>query len=320
MPDKLSPKNSIRSEVSVIISTHNRSKRLKRCIKTIISNTVLPSEIVIVDDSDIGKDCKGLINALKRKYSNIIFTYRRVYLKRGVGFSRNLGINASRSQIVAFIDDDADASRNWIEKIIQSHSKYKKTVAITGFVIPSRPKNYWNKVIFQLYKKQTKKLKETNFLFGTNLSLKSKILKSHRIYFNNKMPYGSEDRDIAFRIQKAGFKMLFDPKIQVEHDYRTGIWEVVKQWLRYGMSDYYFWKLTPDYNSVDADYFRVGSPIKILLKAPYRIPKRVFTIVRNSDKKGANSLIPGMVLIFSTYYLGMYCGLVKDFLSSFSYH
>lgn len=39
-------------QVSIIIPTYNRVKALDECLDSIISQIILPKEVIIVDDSD----------------------------------------------------------------------------------------------------------------------------------------------------------------------------------------------------------------------------------------------------------------------------
>lgn len=42
--------------ISICIPTKDRPEELKRCIKSILEQTVLPSEIVIIDDGNLDAD------------------------------------------------------------------------------------------------------------------------------------------------------------------------------------------------------------------------------------------------------------------------
>lgn len=307
--------------VSVVIVTHNRKGRLKRCIESVLQNSVAAEELVVVDDSDAGKDCQDLVVAFKKLYSETDFKYIyiRIFPKRGVSFSRNEGIRASSGDIVAFIDDDCDAGPDWIERIQISHKKHPSAVAITGLVTPHYPKNYWNRVLFTFHDDKENKTKSTDLLFGSNYSFKRAVFSKFQIYFNDEMPYCSEDRYIAFQLTKRGLLMLYDPSIKVRHDFRTDVYSVMKQWLRYGLSDFYFWKLTPDLHDLDADYFRGGNPVKKLIKAPYRTLKRVqsYSMHFGFDRH-ENSLMLGIACVFFFYYIGVYLALIKELFSSIS--
>ena len=43
-------------QVAVIIATMNREKELKRCIDSIKTQTILPKEIIIVDDGNLNQE------------------------------------------------------------------------------------------------------------------------------------------------------------------------------------------------------------------------------------------------------------------------
>lgn len=302
---------------SVVIVTHNRKARLKKCIESIMLNHTSPKEIIVIDDSDEGKDFRELINGFRKSFSGNNFIYRRVFPKRGVSFSRNLGIRVSSGDVIAFIDDDCDANPDWIEKMIASHITHPNAASITGYVSPKYPKNYWNRVLFKfhdIYDEERKsKAKKTDFLFGANYSFKREVFSKYKIYFNDRMIHCSEDRYISFKLLKNNFLLLYDPSIRVYHDFRIDVLGVFNQWFRYGLSDYFFWKLTPDFHDPDSDYFRTGSSLRKVLKAPYRVPKRIFTFIEHLKvKETERGLIPGLIFIFLFYYLGVYFGLMKD--------
>lgn len=305
--------------VSVIIVTHNRKGRLKRCIESVLQNSMVSEELVIVDDSDAGKDCQDLIVAFQKLYSDMDFIYIRIFPKRGVSFSRNEGIKASSGDIVAFIDDDCDADPEWIERIQSSHKEHPSALAITGLVTPKYPTNYWNRVLFTFHDDKENKTRSTDLLFGSNYSFKREVFSKFQIYFNDELPYCSEDRYIAFQLTKRGLVMLYDPSIQVRHDFRTDAYSVMKQWIRYGLSDFYFWKLTPDFHDLEADYFRSRNPVKKLIKAPYRTLNRVqsYSVHFGSDRH-ENSLMLGIAYVFFFYYIGVYLALIKELFSNLS--
>lgn len=91
--------NSI--SVSVVIPTHNRVDDLSRAIDSVINQTILPQEILVVDDvSDL--DTKKLVD----RYSHCKVRYILNTIGRGASSSRNLGTREARGNFVAFLDDD----------------------------------------------------------------------------------------------------------------------------------------------------------------------------------------------------------------------
>ena len=99
-------------KVSVIITTRNRLCLLKKAIDSVLSQTYKNIELIVVsDNSSDGTDeyCKSL--------NNITF----VPLKSGVGggnVARNMGIEISSGEYIAFLDDDDYWCIDKIEKQI----------------------------------------------------------------------------------------------------------------------------------------------------------------------------------------------------------
>jgi glycosyltransferase involved in cell wall biosynthesis len=86
--------------VSVIIPTYNRAELVTRAIESVLTQTYKNYEIIVVDDGST--DNTGEL--LRRRYGNRIqYIYQD---NAGVSSARNTGINASRFELVAFLDSD----------------------------------------------------------------------------------------------------------------------------------------------------------------------------------------------------------------------
>lgn len=87
------------SEVSIIITTHNRPHLLARAVESAHSASRRDVEVVVVDDAstdNTARVCRSLPNV----------KYLRVERNQGVAFARNVGIQASRGEYLSFLDDD----------------------------------------------------------------------------------------------------------------------------------------------------------------------------------------------------------------------
>jgi glycosyltransferase involved in cell wall biosynthesis len=92
---------------SVILPIHNgiNSSQLSLCIDSLLLQTLIPTEIIIIFDGYVNDDIESVIN---NKLSNISFPYKilKNKINRGPGYSRNLAIKFSTYNIVAFMDAD----------------------------------------------------------------------------------------------------------------------------------------------------------------------------------------------------------------------
>jgi len=90
------------STVSVVVPTQNRPALLDEALQSLVSQTLPPAEIIVVDDASTpAVDRKALI----AKFGPTVRVLRND-VARGLAFSRNCGVEASSSDYVTHLDDD----------------------------------------------------------------------------------------------------------------------------------------------------------------------------------------------------------------------
>lgn len=90
-----------KNTIAVVIPTHNRPELLRRAVQSVLDQTVLPDEIIVVDDLNDAATkemCFSLNSNLVRYVPNLE--------GRGASSSRNLGAISAMSEFIAFLDDD----------------------------------------------------------------------------------------------------------------------------------------------------------------------------------------------------------------------
>lgn len=89
-------------QVSVIIPTFNRARTLPRALNSVLSETEISFEIIVVDDGSTD-ETKALIDDFKRRRPEIRYVYQN---NRGPASARNEGIKKAGGTCVAFLDSD----------------------------------------------------------------------------------------------------------------------------------------------------------------------------------------------------------------------
>lgn len=105
-------------KVTVIIPVYNREKTIRRCINSIISQTVQPYEIIVVDDGSTDKSLKIVDE----------FNYNIKVIKqnhRGAQAARNIGILNAGGDYIAFLDSDDEWMPQMLEISINEISSHK---------------------------------------------------------------------------------------------------------------------------------------------------------------------------------------------------
>jgi GT2 family glycosyltransferase len=226
---------------SVVIPTFNREKELVECINSILNQTRLPSEIIIVDDGDLKL---SLIEEFKEKILsegiNFLY-YKKDHTKerRGLSESKNIGLNLAKNEIVFFLDDDLELKENFFEEIIKIWEEYKnddKLLGVGGWIENLRKKNFLEKIydkIFGLSSKIPWNVNDVGFqVWDTNLKEpikcyyihggvssykkeKVKELGGFETFFGGRTAL--EDVELSLRAKKNGFYFIINPNAKVIH-------------------------------------------------------------------------------------------------------
>jgi len=228
------------TEVSIVIPTRNRDKDLRELLHSILGQTILPIEVIVVDDSD-NLRTKILAERLREVFSDkgISLKYMRGKEEnRSISAARNLGAKESTGKIVFFIDDDALLRMDYIEKILEVYEEYPNAVGVQGTMTLNRGSvlgNVVNKVLFQPYVEKNScrvhaagmsfpspltKIIRSQWLSGTNSSYRKEVLKNFEWDENLKGYSLCDDIDFSYRILKCYPNSLYTtPHARVVHKF-----------------------------------------------------------------------------------------------------
>ncbi|KQW06664.1 hypothetical protein ASC66_09420 [Leifsonia sp. Root4] len=105
--------------VSVVIPTHNRTDLLERAVRSVLSQSMTASELVVVDDVG-AESVRALVEGLAR---DAPFAVRYIDASgapvKAAGTSRNIGALATSGEILAFLDDDDFWHESYLQRSTQ---------------------------------------------------------------------------------------------------------------------------------------------------------------------------------------------------------
>lgn len=107
-------------EVSIIINTFNNESTIKRCLKSVVGQSLTDFECIVIDDCSFDQTraiCDGFIVIDKR--------IRVVHNQTNMGCSltRKIGLEYSRGKYVVFIDGDDWMEFDYLEKMLEKAKK-----------------------------------------------------------------------------------------------------------------------------------------------------------------------------------------------------
>ncbi len=100
------------SKISVIVATYGRARELERCLRSLATQQRTPDQVVAVLRS-VDSDSVQVVEEWQR---SLPITLCLIDMP-GMVQAHNLGLDSARADIVAFIDDDAEAHPDWLARI-----------------------------------------------------------------------------------------------------------------------------------------------------------------------------------------------------------
>jgi len=101
-----------RLTISVIIITRNRSESLKDTLTSLAIQTRLPDEVVVVDNAS-ADNTKEVVLSFSTQL-NIKYVYES---QRGIPYARNATLRNATGDILASLDDDCIAEKDWLKNL-----------------------------------------------------------------------------------------------------------------------------------------------------------------------------------------------------------
>ena len=123
-----------RPRVSVIVASFNAADTIERCLSALEGQECeQPFEVIVIDSS---KD--GTAEVIRRGYPRVnLHTFEE---RKFPGEARNLGVERSEGEILAFTDADCVPDRRWVQEILDSHRRPDPVIG--GTIDNANPESY----------------------------------------------------------------------------------------------------------------------------------------------------------------------------------
>ena len=198
--------------VSVVIPTYNRSEELKRALESVLSQTYKNFEVIVVDNNSTD-DTDAMLKSLNDQRIRLL----KIKNNGVIAASRNLGINASNGEWIAFLDSDDWWHSNKLEKVMRYCNSGYDVCYHDLKIVSSQGR-------FSLHQKKMSGYQVKNPVFndliqlGNALSNSSVVVKASLIkqaggLCEDKNLIGSEDYECWIRLSKLSDKFKYIPEV-----------------------------------------------------------------------------------------------------------
>ncbi len=223
--------------VSIIVPVYNRAEQIGECLESLLRLNYPPDrrQIIVVDDAstdgtaDVARSCGEEIKVVVQE-KNL-----------GQSAARNAGMNVAEGDIIAFIDSDCIAERNWLFELTP-YFQDPRVALVGGFV-----DSYFSESRLDRYEEARSPLNMGNHMCICNspdsdfyvptcnmLVRKNSCLQAGGL---DESLHVGEDVDLCWRLRKLGHRLLYVPEGHVSHKHRNRFWPAFKRRFDYGTSE-----------------------------------------------------------------------------------
>jgi len=207
---------------SVIIPTYNRLELLKRAINSVLNQSFQEFEIIVIDDCSSDGTWEWLKSIENTKIKSYINDKNK-----GLSYNRNHGVNQSKFEYIAFLDDDDF----WFKNHLSEHTKLIKRYPDAGMYCNSYSINLGNRKVDAIHDNkflndtitefnEFKCFKNTNALCAPSTVVLKKAIFNEIGGFN---PKTTVLEDVEFYIKLGGkYSIVYNDIVTIEYAQNIG--------------------------------------------------------------------------------------------------
>jgi len=315
----------MKPKFSIIIPFKELNSYVIECIEHILKQDFKNFEIILLPDYKI----------------NTKFTKSKIYPTGPVkpSLKRNIGVEKSNGEYLAFIDSDAYPRKDWLKNAFK-YLKQAEIGILGGPNLIPKNDNIWQKAsddilssplgggMFSFRYKSINHIKEANELPSCNMFIRKSLFR--KIGGFDESILTGEDSKLCFQVKKLDKKILYSPDVVVYHHRRSLFKQHLKQIWNYGRDKasvfhhlplkgrlFYF---LPSFFTIglfsgfflffnpwlDLQFFKL---IYLILLEIYLIIVILNSLIKNP--KTSVLTIPGTILTHITYGVGFLYGLFQ---------
>lgn len=235
--------------VTIAVCTTGERASLAAALKSIASNAAGAELMVVVNGA--------IAPRLKSTIARVAPAARVVEERRpGLDMARNCAVSQARTELVAFIDDDAQVAANWLSSVRSAFAGNPAIQALTGLILPAElatpsqawfeayggfgrgcASRWWQSELAMTHSKSGY-LMTSQVGSGTNMVFRNQALKRlggfHPALDVGTPTGGAGDLEIFSRILRMGWELLYEPRAVVLHHHRRSFEEVREQVAGFG--------------------------------------------------------------------------------------
>lgn len=222
---------AVAPRITICICTYNRYDVLAKAIESAREQSLDRSlyRIMVVDNSPDYAQAESY----GTQFVEAGFLEYRIERTPGLSNARNVGARECGTEFIAFMDDDAIASPQWLEKILHAFETFGPAAAVVGGRVDpiwETPRPAWlddsllGYVSVVNWGGDMREATDKEWFAGTNITFRTKALLDHGLFDVKLGRVGgganllsNEEIELVRRIHEAGGIGIYHPEATVQH-------------------------------------------------------------------------------------------------------
>jgi len=208
--------------ISVVIPVFNSERYLRQCLDHLQRSTLTDYQCIVVDDHSTD----GSAEVAEQRGATVLRMDRR----RGPAYARNLGAQAATGDILFFIDADVCVAANTLARVRANFDQDPEIVAVMGSYDDSPASQDFlslYKNLMHCYVHHNARREASTFWSGCG-AIRRSVFLEHSGFDESYDHPAIEDIELGYRLNRAGEKVILDPKLSVKHLKRWSFMNLVK--------------------------------------------------------------------------------------------
>lgn len=192
--------------ISVIVCAHNEASRLAGCLHSLLAQTRLPDELIVVDNASLDETA-----AIAREFRDVRLIEEP---RKGLVIARETGRRAALGNLLVYVDADCRAPLDWLRRIAARFDHDPDLIALSG---PYRyyDWDWWGRALVRAYDWTLAPatvllfkycLRLGTIFYGGNFAVRRLALE--RIGgFDTSIEFHGEDTNLGRRLLETGGKV-----------------------------------------------------------------------------------------------------------------
>ncbi|ACB94488.1 glycosyltransferase family 2 protein [Beijerinckia indica] len=218
--------------LGVLISTYQRPESLERCLEGLAKQTRRPDDVIVVCRTSDKATCDWLAEHWPKKPEASLVPVRMVpVVAAGLVNSRNAGLAACRTDVLAIIDDDVVPCPEWLERVGEHFTRDPNLGGLggrdhvhDGECFDERQKApvgilQWFGRVIGNHHLGFGEARPVHILKGANMSYRARALQGlgfdTRLRGRSTQPH--DDLSFSLQVGAKGWTLLYDPAVLVYH-------------------------------------------------------------------------------------------------------